>query len=481
MTFSLNYFVNSYLPPKLVENKCMKMNNLTNKCIIVLLVLIFSNNLLGQDRDNPWVIGFGVNAVDFYPTNSDNGGNWFSQFLNRKDHYNYVKAPSKLSLGRYLNESFNVEFSGSVNKITKIGNKYLPQSLSYLALDLNFNYDLNKIIGETGWFDPYALLGGGLKVQREIMNSTPTINSGLGAKFWFNKKFGIRGQSVYKHTLRKKVDPHFQHSLSLIYKFGGYDEDNDGVYDKDDKCPSVFGLAIFEGCPDTDEDGIADSEDGCPDVFGVQALKGCPDTDGDGVADKFDNCQFIKGSVELKGCPDSDGDGIIDQRDACPTNAGPISNQGCPEVDSDGDGIIDKLDKCKFEVGPSENQGCPIETKELEVKLNELSRSVLFISGSDKFYLKYESTLNEIAELMKNNNNLKFEIRGHTDNVGPEEANLKLSLARVNKLLSYLVSRGVNKMDLNVRGMGELEPIESNYTAEGRAKNRRVEIKVLRN
>jgi OOP family OmpA-OmpF porin len=82
---------------------------------------------------------------------------------------------------------------------------------------------------------------------------------------------------------------------------------------------------------------------------------------------------------------------------------------------------------------------------------------------------------------MKNNNNLKFEIRGHTDNVGPEEANLKLSLARVNKLLSYLVSRGVNNMDLNVRGMGELEPIESNYTAEGRAKNRRVEIKVLRN
>jgi len=74
---------------------------------------------------------------------------------------------------------------------------------------------------------------------------------------------------------------------------------------------------------------------------------------------------------------------------------------------------------------------------------------------------------------------LKFQIRGYTDNVGSEETNLKLSLARVNTILNYLVSQGINQFNLNVQGFGESMPIASNDTVEGRAKNRRVEIKIL--
>ena len=466
------------------------MNALFKKILVVVAIIVFVFNAKGQDKDNPWAISFGVNAVDFYPVNISGmkseagiGTQWYDQFFNLNDHYNYISAPTKLSLGRYLNKNFNVEVAGSINKITKLGSVKLEESLSYVALDINLNYDLNNIIGETSWFDPYAIAGIGGKLQKKIFDSTPTLNSGLGTKIWLYKNVGFKIQTIYKHTLRKKFDSHFQHSASIIYKFGGYDDDNDGVYDKDDKCPEVFGLKEFNGCPDTDEDGISDAEDECPDIFGVAGLNGCPDTDGDGVADKNDNCPYIRGVIELNGCPDTDGDGTIDQRDRCPRDAGPKDNQGCPEEDSDGDGIIDKIDKCKYEVGVAENNGCPKvvdNTLELEAKLMQLANSVLFISGSDMYYTKYEEKLDEIASLMKSHNNLKFQIRGHTDNVGPEEGNLKLSLARVNKILNYLVSKGINQFNLNVEGLGESEPLESNNTAEGRAKNRRVEIKILR-
>jgi outer membrane protein OmpA-like peptidoglycan-associated protein len=470
----------------------MKMNNLSKNFLFIAVILMCVSNLNAQDKDNPWIIGFGLNAVDFYPTNingmvSSNGvpTKWYDQFFNLTDHYNYISAPTKLSVGRYLNESFSVEIAGSINKISKVGTFKLNESVSYLALDVNANYNINKIIGNTKWFNPYAIAGAGFNAKgNDASNKIQfknhvSFNSGLGAKIWFQKKLGFKIQTVYKHFFNDKSFPHFQHSASIIYKFGGYDEDNDGVYDKDDKCPEVFGLAEFEGCPDTDGDGVEDSKDECPNVFGVKELKGCPDIDGDGVADKMDACPYVKGLPQNNGCPDTDGDGIIDQRDACPNNPGPASNKGCPETDTDGDGIIDKLDKCKFEPGTINNNGCPDITKDLERKLTELARNILFVSNSDVFYSKYDTQLDEIADLMKKYHNLKFQIQGHTDSIGSEESNLQLSLKRVNKVLNYLVSKGVNQFNLNVKGFGESVPIDTNETAEGRAKNRRVEIKII--
>jgi len=113
------------------------------------------------------------------------------------------------------------------------------------------------------------------------------------------------------------------------------------------------------------------------------------------------------------------------------------------------------------------------------VELTKLASSILFISGSDVFYAKYTEQLNEIANLMTLHNDLKFQIQGHTDNVGSEESNKKLSLKRVTKILSFLVSKGVNQLNLSVKGFGETQPVDTNNTAEGRAKNRRVEIKIL--
>lgn len=85
------------------------------------------------------------------------------------------------------------------------------------------------------------------------------------------------------------------------------DFDGDGILDKDDMCPKVFGAIINRGCPwpDTDGDGVLDKDDRCPNIFGDVKWEGCPNTDddGDGVPNVFDSCLELKGNIDNKGCP----------------------------------------------------------------------------------------------------------------------------------------------------------------------------------
>ena len=83
-----------------------------------------------------------------------------------------------------------------------------------------------------------------------------------------------------------------------------------------------------------------------------------------------------------------------------------------------------------------------------------------------------------MAETIKNND-LKIEIEGHTDNIGDEAYNLKLSNERAEAVVDYLLEKGVDKNNIIAQGLGESAPIAENETEEGRAKNRRVEMNVL--
>ena len=141
------------------------------------------------------------------------------------------------------------------------------------------------------------------------------------------------------------------------------DQDHDGVLNGVDECPTVPGVAAYNGCPvpDTDGDGIPDDQDRCPKQKGPASTHGCPDTDKDGVADIDDRCPTVPGPKDNKGCPlvDTDEDGVSDDLDECPKIPGPKANKGCPYADSDNDGLNDKEDRCPHEAGPKENQGCP--------------------------------------------------------------------------------------------------------------------------
>ena len=80
---------------------------------------------------------------------------------------------------------------------------------------------------------------------------------------------------------------------------------------------------------------------------------------------------------------------------------------------------------------------------------------------------------------MRENPTLKISINGHTDNTGTPADNIKLSNNRANQVVRYLISKGIDASRLSSKGWGESQPIAANDTEEGRAKNRRTEMKVV--
>ncbi|MGN6492425.1 MAG: OmpA family protein, partial [Agriterribacter sp.] len=232
---------------------------------------------------------------------------------------------------------------------------------------------------------------------------------------------------------------------------------------------------------DTDNDGIVDSIDACPDKAGLAQFNGCPDSDGDGIQDKDDKCVDVKGLAKYQGCPipDTDGDGINDEEDKCPNEAGTAKYQGCPIPDTDGDGVNDEADKCPALAGPASNQGCPEIKEEVRKRVDIAARNVYFATGSSKLLAKSNKSLNDLAKVLEEDPNLKLDVEGHTDDVGKEEMNLALSQSRAQSVVDYLVNKaGVDPKRLMSAGYGEERPIADNKTAAGRAKNRRVDLKL---
>lgn len=87
--------------------------------------------------------------------------------------------------------------------------------------------------------------------------------------------------------------------------------------------------------------------------------------------------------------------------------------------------------------------------------------------------------LNRLRDLLKKNTAMKIEIQGHTDALGGDEANLKLSLERAKSCADYLIDQGISTSQVSFKGLGETKPIADNATEEGRQKNRRVTFQIL--
>lgn len=260
------------------------------------------------------------------------------------------------------------------------------------------------------------------------------------------------------------------------------DKDKDGVPDKSDGCPDVPGSVKAGGCPDKDDDGVADAVDKCPDVPGEARYRGCPipDSDHDGVIDEEDKCPEIAGIAKYNGCPvpDTDGDGLNDEVDMCPDKAGPKDFNGCPVPDTDGDGVNDKEDKCPTVAGSITNHGCPDIKKEIVERVNYAAKKIFFAPGSDKILPSSYSALNSVATILKTDTSLKLAVEGHTDNVGKPASNLILSQKRAEAVQRYLVQKGLDANRLEAKGYGQEKPVDDNSTPEGKAANRRVELKL---
>ena len=141
------------------------------------------------------------------------------------------------------------------------------------ANDLNIQYNFIRRgrsgvgNGTSGWFDPYVALGAGYSWLDSEGEST--VNGGLGINFWLIENVALNVQTIYKHSFNEDIMlPRWQHNIGVAFRFGAKDADGDGIYDKHDACPDVFGLEEFNGCPDTDGDGLKDEDDLCPNDAG---------------------------------------------------------------------------------------------------------------------------------------------------------------------------------------------------------------------
>lgn len=329
-----------------------------------------------------------------------------------------------------------------------------------------------------------------------------------GGYFFGRQKYPI-SESVLGSNSITKWDEEFviqPYTAKLLYTFYfcKRDKDGDGIMDNDDRCPDdpedFDNFEDSDGCPevDNDRDGILDADDKCPlspeDLDNFEDTDGCPenDNDQDGIFDTEDQCpndpEDIDNFEDTDGCPDldNDNDGIADTEDKCPIEPEDIDGfedtDGCPDIDNDADGILDVNDRC-----PNEKEifnqlddadGCPDTVVQI-TKEPLILRGVNFETG--KAILTAESSwiLDKVLRSLEIYPEIKIEIQGHTDNVGSARSNRRLSWRRAQSVRKYFIERGINPGRLKAVGYGEDRPIATNLTADGRAENRRVELKAI--
>jgi OmpA-OmpF porin, OOP family len=375
-------------------------------------------------------------------------------------------------------------------------------SFSWLGLDLRWSLrDPSEKVS------PYLITGLGVGRSHDpgqalSRKGAPSIGMGVAMSLMGRERTYLRFQ-VRDVMLRESgadaFSNHLETSVALQWSFRGKskDADLDGVRNWIDVSPATpIGAKVdAQGRPiDSDGDGVFDGLDKCVGTpKGAKVDKnGCPlDADGDGVADGIDTCPNTpKGAkVDAVGCPlDSDADGVFDGLDACEgTPKGAVVDaKGCP-VDSDGDGVADGIDQCpSTPSGRAVNAaGCPTEPTAMEQQM--LDTGVIRLSDlpfvANKPALKPEALpiLDEVATLLMQYPTLTFEIGGHGDNAVPQVANQKLTEQRAKGVLNYLSQKfpTLDSSKLSAIGYGSAVPVAPNSSAAGRARNRRIEFKVI--
>jgi OOP family OmpA-OmpF porin len=288
-------------------------------------------------------------------------------------------------------------------------------------------YDLFQ--GE-GW-QPFLVAGMGVidfdgpDGVRQLDGTDPQLNVGLGVRRWLTDALAVRGDvRSFLSTGDSEID--LASTVGLAFSLGGRrapppDSDGDGVYDISDQCPGT-------------QPGVSVDSTGCP-----------LDSDGDGVPDYVDDCPNTPpgAQVNRRGCAlDSDGDGVADARDACPNTPPrtPVDDRGCPEV----------TEPVVF------NLYLEFDTNSATIRTSSYS----YMEDVVAFLLDYPN-----ADVM---------LEGHTDSVGDAEYNQRLSKARADSVRDYLVGEGIDGDRISTVGYGETRPRDTNDTAEGRQRNRRV-------
>ncbi len=332
---------------------------------------------------------------------------------------------------------------------------------------------------------PYLFAGMGYEY---VMDSRPNFDSqffidgGMGLRYPLPNGINLVTELKALHMLKSNSnqDAEFAFYIGVGIPFGRtvspQDSDRDGIYDYADMCPnSPFGTQVdLSGCPvkqtsptiDSDGDTIPDSLDVCPNTpIGVGVNdRGCP----------------VRTAVQAKSFngaePTMLGDNIVTSAPVVGEVIGevvsevPVKVPAVTIVDSDHDGVKDSLDQCaNTPKGFTVNSiGCAVK-KNLDVRFEPNSFDVTLAS---------KSAIKAFAKFLKRYPNANVKIVGYTDTSGNRARNRLISEKRAQRVKQLLVGYGVSSSRMRAIGKGDLNPIATNDTAEGREQNRRVEVEI---
>ena len=167
--------------------------------VMALFALAIVSNVNAQDKNNPWAVSFGANIVDF---DRESEISKRIKDLGGSTDWNILPSITRVSLEKYIEKGFSLQLSGSLNKITSL-NTVDDSDFLYYSVDAIVKYDLNDLVGETSWFDPFVYIGGGYATAND--QGEGILNVGLGFNTWFNENLGMTLQTGSKSGFTDKV------------------------------------------------------------------------------------------------------------------------------------------------------------------------------------------------------------------------------------------------------------------------------------
>jgi outer membrane protein OmpA-like peptidoglycan-associated protein len=491
--------------------------------VILLLVLVtVSDAQQGRERrydddySRPQKFGFGL-ALSL---------NRFAGDL--QDGTNFPGAETDWNIGLGLHALWRFADAGDFATLHLLGRfSYSPVSSSYSGERFSFEYEDNLLhfvaalqmqlfpeydlrpYGYAGFgyllFNPTLTGNPGflnaLATRQEEESSSLTLPLGVGVTWTLSERFDFYAEFMKTLTFSDALD-----------KWVSEDNDN---YNKIN-----FGLTLYlgdrsramqpeapvrEAPKDTDGDGLLDADE----IAIYNTDPNNPDTDGDGLSDG-DEVNIYKTDPTLR---DTDFDGLLDGEEVLTYKTNPLlkdtDGDGCSDgdevlvmktnpllVDTDGDGLTDCDERNVYRTNPlvkdTDGDGAD-DGKEVRDGTDPLVADVLRVEESGNIVLEginfetnsaqitpdSEPTLIKALNTLRTNPQLRVEVQGHTDDVGNDSTNQRLSESRANSVRDYLVQRGIDASRMTTRGYGESAPLVPNDSPENRDKNRRIQFKVL--
>lgn len=416
---------------------------------LCLFVFVAWGSLLAQNGSARWSLGLGPRALS-YQAHPGQPGLGYAAF----DPAGYDLA-GQFTLSRYLSGWF--DFRTHLTFSPRVRFPVNPERRRETwMLDMSYSLVLKTnngaLLRESFPVAPYLRFGVGGSYVAD--NPDAYFPLGAGLRVRFNHRISLHIETVRQFSLNQDHQ-HLAHAISFLYNLGG--EKPERPEPEEEEAPQIAQVT------DTDGDGVMDEVDQCPDTPGEQHLMGCPPQD------------------ELT---EEEQEGAVATDDL-------MQDQPQPQVSDLGqdEGYADS----GFENGiAGQDQGFLGATTENDpaygaadpnspcVNLSDMDVApVYFTYGSDELLPDTKARLDQLAELMKDCDNMRLVLSGHTDNTGTERDNLTLSVMRAYRVKYYLVyQHGIRQARITSDGMGESQPIANNQDEDARRKNRRVDFRL---